>query len=175
MGSGPIVPEDKSSVVFSVETYITTGFEENGYWIICRLCDRERWQRELIETWFWTVCWVSYEGSNFESYGNTLMISLCRWKFGLWSTDENCGCELAVQTRNYCLKIWLKFPQRSAEGKLEGPTFRNLLPVFYPLGLLCPKMWPDMEVSDDFVSSSLLTFILDIFVHNPNFAKYQLF
>jgi len=32
-----------------------------------------------------------------------------------------------------------------------------------------------MEVSDYIVSSSLLTFILDIFVHNPNFAKLRRF
>jgi hypothetical protein len=31
MGSGHIVPEDKSSIVFSVKTYIPTGLEENGY------------------------------------------------------------------------------------------------------------------------------------------------
>jgi len=31
LGSGPIVPEDKSSIVFSVKTYTRTGLEEKGY------------------------------------------------------------------------------------------------------------------------------------------------
>jgi len=102
----------------------------------CRLYDRERWQTEMIETLFWTVCWVSYEGTNFETYGNTLVISLCRWEYGLWSRDENCGCELEVQTRNCCSLDLIEIHSAQRWGVARRADFPKLTACLLFFGII---------------------------------------